>query len=295
MQIVTPLEQLFFVTVRITASDGSESWSGTAFHYGVETDIGLIPFLITNKHVLENATEITIHNIAATASGGAPELGKAVDVTVRPSNPPSWVSHPNANVDVIAWPTGGIFNKLNSEGRTPFRAMILSYQALTDSVANELDAIEEVTFVGYPNGLFDQKNLLPIARRGRTATPVCVDYCGDPTFLIDASVFPGSSGSPVLLSDSGTYTNRSGAVVVGRRMILLGVLGAVHIRRVAGQIGQIRPTGLGFQFTEPIDLGIVYKAQAIDEAVDIALKRYKAVRVPHAAPIVQPRGTAQGT
>jgi hypothetical protein len=45
--------------------------------------------------------------------------------------------------------------------------------------------------------------ILPISprffRRGMTATPPQLDYCGRPTFLIDASVFGGSSGSPVFL------------------------------------------------------------------------------------------------
>lgn len=28
------------------------------------------------------------------------------------------------------------------------------------------DAIEEVTFIGYPNGMWDEVHLLPVARRG---------------------------------------------------------------------------------------------------------------------------------
>jgi V8-like Glu-specific endopeptidase len=65
------------------------------------------------------------------------------------------------------------------------------------STSDDLDAIERIIFVGYPNGMYDRKNYTPILRQGITATPFHLDYDGLPAFLIDASVFPGSSGSPV--------------------------------------------------------------------------------------------------
>ena len=51
--------------------------------------------------------------------------------------------------------------------------------------------------------MYDQVNLIPITRTGMTATPLQLDYDGRPSFLIDASVFPGSSGSPVFVYKSG--------------------------------------------------------------------------------------------
>ena len=41
-----------------------------------------------------------------------------------------------------------------------------------------LDAIEEIVMIGYPNGLWDSVNNMPIARRGITATPVYLNYEG---------------------------------------------------------------------------------------------------------------------
>lgn len=74
----------------------------------------------------------------------------------------------------------------------------------------EIDLIETVTFFGYPNGIWDTANFLPIARRGVTATPISIDFQGKKQFLIDASVFPGSSGSPVFIINTGMYTNKFG-------------------------------------------------------------------------------------
>ncbi|MFT3756084.1 MAG: hypothetical protein QM769_09065 [Pseudoxanthomonas sp.] len=69
----------------------------------------------------------------------------------------------------------------------------------TPQQVTKLDAAESVTFISYPNGVWDSKNLLPVARRGTTASPIEVDFEGTPRFLIDASVFGGSSGSPAFI------------------------------------------------------------------------------------------------
>ena len=63
----------------------------------------------------------------------------------------------------------------------------------------KLNAVEEIMMIGYPNGLWDAKNNLPIVRRGITGTPAFVDYNDKPEFVIDAACFPGSSGSPVFI------------------------------------------------------------------------------------------------
>jgi hypothetical protein len=78
-----------------------------------------------------------------------------------------------------------------------------------------------VTFIGYPNGIWDSKNLLPVVMRGTTASPIEVDFEGTPRFLIDASVFGGSSGSPVFILNQGTYSMKDGGVAVGSRFTSL--------------------------------------------------------------------------
>lgn len=143
---------------------------------------------------------------------------------------------------------------------------------LTSLQANDLDALECVTFVGYQNGLYDTHSFLPIARRGQTATPIQLNYRGAPALLIDASVFGGSSGRPVVLLDRGMYQTRSGGTVIGMRLILLGVLAAVHVRHTGG-IVQDLPARQITVFDEALDLGIVFKARAIHECVKLLLAR----------------------
>jgi hypothetical protein len=131
-----------------------------------------------------------------------------------------------------------------------------------------LDAIEEVVFVGYPDGLFDEVNYLPLTRRGITASPPTADFNGRPVFLIDGSVFPGSSGSPVLILQTGSYAGRTGSINLGERVVFMGVVAAVYQREVP--VLTCDPKLQHF-VEDALDIGVVYKAKAVDEAVDKVL------------------------
>lgn len=56
----------------------------------------------------------------------------------------------------------------------------------------------DVVIVGYPRGYYDAVNLYPIAKSGMIATRWGSNFNGNPYFLIDAKLFPGSSGSIVI-------------------------------------------------------------------------------------------------
>jgi len=138
--------------------------------------------------------------------------------------------------------------------------------------ADQLDdalVIEDVIFPGYPNRLFDRKNYLPIIRKGTTATPIQVDYNGEPIFLISASVFPGSSGSPVFIHDAGFYYARSGMSYKGR-LWFLGVLARFEYREAPGWFEYKDSAVLEAKVAtqETLDLGIVFKDKAILATID---------------------------
>ena len=52
--------------------------------------------------------------------------------------------------------------------------------------------------IGYPRGFYDQLHLFPIVKSGIVASRWGVPFQGKPYFLIDAKLFPGSSGSIVV-------------------------------------------------------------------------------------------------
>jgi len=124
--------------------------------------------------------------------------------------------------------------------------------------------------------IYDRRNLLPVVRRGITATPISVDFEERPEFLIDASIFPGSSGSPVFLCNIGSYSPKGKGLVIGSRIFFLGVVGSVFIRKDLDNIELIEiPTGKKpvVATTQMIDLGVVYKATVIRELIEEFLKK----------------------
>lgn len=282
-------EQLFFATVRITTEAPGAHGVGTGFVYDVATSATeTASFLVTNKHVVAGATSATLHFMRSQdAAMSTPALGGHHTVTV-PDPGAAFIGHPDPHVDVAIAPITPWVGQLRDAGLFVFYRSIGSSMALNSTNVTSLDALEEITFVGYPNGLYDEVNGLPIMRRGITASPVAVDYMGRAQFLVDASVFPGSSGSPVLIAESGSYSPRGGGLVLGSRALLLGILAAVYEREVPVVIV---PTA-NLSVRDPLNIGIVYKASTIDDLIDQVLKQHGLKRhVEPAAGIVVPGTT----
>lgn len=280
MDVETFADQVFFVTAYLEGSNGTASWSGTGFVYAVETTRGVVHVLVSNKHVLSDAEILRVRMVAS--GGSSPELGRATQIELQDSKS-LVVEHPDLAVDVAILPLSPVLESMTANGAPPFFRSVSPELCMTSERAGELDAIEEVLFVGYPNALFDTKHFTPIARRGGTATPLQLDYRGEPAFLVDAAVFPGSSGSPVFLSDTGTFRSRDGAVVVGSRRLLLGVLAAVHTAQVGGQVTSL-PAEQAVHVDTPIGLGIVYKAETIETCVDRLLNDHGLTRTASVPP-----------
>ncbi len=135
------------------------------------------------------------------------------------------------------------------------------------ALAMSFSTVEEVLMVGYPNGLVDEINNLPIFRRGITATHPAIDFNGKPLAAVDIACFPGSSGSPIVILSDGVRIRRS---------ILLGVLtdgvtmdpsGTLEIHRLPAlsQVQSPRPLVV-------LNLGYYTKASQIGALMQEAVK-----------------------
>src|SRR5262249_54262203 len=140
----------------------------------------------------------------------------------------AWHGHPDDDIDVTVMPLAPVLEMLSNAGVTPFLQWIDRNVTATPDLISQLDALEDVVFIGYPNGIWDAKNFLPVSRRGTTATHIAVDFQGKKQFLLDASVFPGSSGSPVFLFNKGMFADRQGNTNIATRFAFLGVIAAVY-------------------------------------------------------------------
>ena len=113
------------------------------------------------------------------------------------------------NLDLIAIPLASTLNELKQKGINIFYRTVDQNMLPKEEQIEYFAAIEDITFIGYPSGLYDSVNKLPIIRQGITATPIWNQFNGENVFLIDAGVFPGSSGSPVFIYNHGSYPTKA--------------------------------------------------------------------------------------
>lgn len=254
-------EQLLFTTLRIECLDASNNICsiGTGFLLSRPVDDNNYKlYLVSNKHVLSAAESI---NLTFTIkNNGNPDIGNKISLPIQNVRQ-NVVGHPNPKVDVAVLECTGLFMFFPDK----FYCKYVSYDMLADFSEEELTVAENVYFVGYPDNRYDATNNLPLIRTGLISSHPKYDYNGDPVFIIDAQVFPGSSGSPVYIDL--TYENfKNGQIVIGERKIkLLGIVAQTMIRN--NQL-QAVPTATHFVTQEVLGLGIVFKATTIKELID---------------------------
>lgn len=261
-----PAEQLAQSTVRIECDmPGGLIGTGTGFFYSLDKNGDQhVPVIVTNKHVVKGTTKgrflLTLQNADGGPAVGTYQSFELDDFESR------WVHHPDPNVDLCAMPIAPLLRNAEQGNQKIFyvtfdRALLPSCCEIEDMIG-----LESIVMVGYPNGLWDSKNNLPIFRRGMLATDYKYDWNGQKEFLIDAACFPGSSGSPVLLFDVASYQTRKGTFMGESRIKLLGVLyagpqhtveGDVKVVVVPTQQKAVAVAGI------PNNLGIVIKAEQL--------------------------------
>lgn len=260
-------ERLALTTVRLECRlrDGRTS-TGTAFFFAFNVEKGkVIPLLVTNKHVIDGSTSGTFV-LTLRSDNGDPAIGSHEPVTFDRFED-LWIKHPDENVDLAVFPLGPLLNEAERLGKKFFFAPLDESLIPTPEVLAGLTGIDDITMIGYPNGIWDQRNNMPIVRRGVTATNPKHDYNGLPLFVIDCACFPGSSGSPVLVFNQGAYADASGGMVFGGgRVLLLGVLfaGPQHIAEGEVQTVEVPLQQVSISMSRiPNNLGFVVKAQKI--------------------------------
>jgi S1-C subfamily serine protease len=190
--------------------------------YGVPQDSETDPekhlysvFLVTNRHVLANHTEIMVRLNSEKPQDPVREFPLALkDANGRDL----WTSHPDDAIDVSVIQLDGQFLRDQGLQSSFFEA---DQQVADRAKMKDIGlAIGDGIFVlGFPMGLYGtpQRNYV-IARHGNIARIDDVLNSDATTFLIDAFIFPGNSGGPVVLEPnitaiSGTKTQNNAYLI----------------------------------------------------------------------------------
>lgn len=269
-------EQLCYTTVRIEFIDDNNNVGiGTGFFFNIVLDGGKknIPLIITNKHVVKGAKKG--HFLLTLAdNNGDPLNGQTINIELD-NFESFWTGHPDENIDLTAMPIAPIIHEAEKRKKKVFYRALSKEFVASSSYLESLTPLEEIVMVGYPKGLWDSKNNLPIMRTGSTATHPGVKYNGKEEFMIDVACFPGSSGSPIFLFNQGSYPTKEGKLMIGTRIKFLGVLWGGPQHTTTGEI-KIMPVPTKdipiVLYQIPINLGYVVWAERVLDFEEIYSK-----------------------
>jgi len=264
------LEQILFSILRIELlnQQGSSYSIGTGFLVKVDMEnrpgVSIV-LLISNKHVFEGGNRLIVNFHGRNVAKNEPDLGNVYPFRADDfSN--AFYQHPNPNIDLACVNVSSLIDQLHSKIFFKF----LSIEFFSNFDEPELDVGQKIVFVGYPDNRFDRKNNLPIVRDGIIASHPKVDFDGNEQFIIDAQVFPGSSGSPVFLNIKEAQFNQ-GKIIMGGGGLPYKFLGVVSATMIRNNKVDFIPAQHIPSTQEVIGLGIVFKATALKDLLQIAL------------------------
>lgn len=249
-------EQILFSTVRIVVDtdDPNRQSIGTGFLFKLglkEYPDQSVILLVSNKHVFGDKKHKMLLKFHKKNVDDTPLLGSTFDFYDKIPEQ-EFIEHPDPNVDLAC---------VNISEVASAKYQIFM-RPVGDDMASKFDEEElvpggDVWFIGYPDNRFDFINNLPIMRRGYIASAPKVNFNGMKQFIIDAQVFPGSSGSPVFW-------------VFGGKAKFLGVVKQTMIKN--GLLKEM-PASTAYGVEQVIGLGIVEKSDLVIELAEVALKR----------------------
>jgi len=148
-------------------------------------------FLITNRHVFEDLKEVSLRfNLTSEGS-------KIYNLLLEDESGIKWSAHPNKKVDIAVISIN--FDQLINDGiKCSF--LVEDTMAFSDTIQSiGISQGDGVFVLGFPMGIAGKERNYVIVRGGIISRLDEEIIKNDYQFLIDATVFPGNSGGPVIL------------------------------------------------------------------------------------------------
>lgn len=263
------------ILIESTSPKGTSRGTGFLFAFKIADDEAM-PLLVTNKHVLENTAQVKLRISVSDPADHTIKTG-IIEYIISSGVENLIFRHPEIDIDLAAINIAAILHDMTSSGISGHGNMLSENDLVTNEELATLGIAEEILMVGYPTGLSDEANNLPIVRQGIIASDPNVKFNGKRHFVIDCACYHGSSGSPVILKEKQSLNLINGMVSVeSRRNALIGILYAGPTTTARGRITvQNIPTTAGeaAEFDHLINLGYVIPSQLILELKDVVLAR----------------------
>lgn len=127
-----------------------------------------------------------------------------------------------------------------------------------------VEVADDAVIIGYPRGYYDDVHLYPIVKSGIIASRWGAPFKGRPYFLIDAKLFPGSSGS-IVVSKPQEITIADGKIMYAKekQFAFLGIYSGEPFL----QENPIDLDDMTIIRKKGFDLGIVWYGYLIDEII----------------------------
>ena len=270
MALIPPCFLNTVVALGEQSADGTMKSNATGFLYGHPTGSSdangqklYFVFLLTNRHVFQNASERSdiLHARFNKLTGSNTNI---YPIRLKDA---SWTVHPNPDVDVAVL---SIMPQRLTEDGIEYFFFQADDHVMTIEQAR-LDQVSEgdgIFVLGFPLGQTGEDRNYAIVRQGIIARAQDWLKGNTRTFLIDASVFPGNSGGPVLLKPELT------AIRGTKSPDKCALIGMVSSYLPYQEIAVSQQTGRPrMMFEENSGLGKVVPHDAIREAVAIAVEK----------------------
>lgn len=261
-------------TVRLVGLvNGNAASTGTGFYYffndtftnelGETNSNGSARIgIVTNKHVLEGMQEIIFFFNSAEED----EVSYHADSLRIVLNEETVINHPEDDVDLCVILAHSIIGRLDESNKKLHIYPVRKNIQVDGDKLKSMNTIQNLLMIGYPNGIWDSVNNLPMLRRGINATPLYENYMGKEEFAMDIATYRGSSGSPIFIYDNGCYIENNEAKF-GSRIIFVGILKGLHRR--------VQQHEQGLETEEMLHIGIAIKASKLDVFDDLIRRHYE--------------------
>lgn len=244
--------------VAIGAMNGQEKrWIGTGFFYGdliKETPDKknlYNTFLVTNKHVLNGHNNVMIRfNSQVTNASKDYDL-----VLIDNSGNRQWIGHPSDDVDVAILPIN-IGEAINEGMKGSFFQSDRFVSTISNMISTGSSEGDFVYVLGFPMGILSADRQHVFVRGGVISRITDLYEGKSKDFVIDAFVFPGNSGGPVIskpemMQISGTSSPKTSNLIGLVKSYL--PYNDVAISQQTGKPRVIFEDNTGLTLVEPVD------------------------------------------